>query len=244
MPVSQHMFITKPSYFHNQTIMGLSTPSAFTYHLRNVSLRALLQIIRARITEDSPGPITVDVDCSWVAYKALGPTQPPTRAPALVFEFMRALASVGFTVFPICDGDERHHSKRASTDRLAKKEKSRIDSILLRCKMLSIAQNLQNETIEASAKETLAKELKIIEKKVISLEKRTASGIPSSFVDDLKELILVNNGQESNEHGGFIAPVMVASFQADTLIARRAIKRKNHLIDSENGNGSDEKKRK
>ena len=81
----------------------------------------------------------IDVDCNWVACY-LGATKNPTEAAHITSDLLQALAARGFIVTPVCDGEIRHHSKRASIDRVVTNEKLKIRSLVDRYKLLSMTQ--------------------------------------------------------------------------------------------------------
>ena len=91
-------------------------------------------------TDCNNGRYCIDVDCNWVAYNLGGMVKQPDKAVSLTCNFLEVLARSGFRVTPICDGDLRHHSKRASIERVAEAQKAKVKSHLARYKLLAVSQ--------------------------------------------------------------------------------------------------------
>ena len=90
-------------------------------------------------------------------------------------------------VTPICDGEIRHHSKRASIDRIAKSDKSKIESTLARLRLTALTQRLRNDNdLNNEKKDKIQKEKEDLNKKVSKLENKSVdTGLPPSFASDL-----------------------------------------------------------
>ena len=130
--------------------MGSKTPSQLIYSIENLSMEAARDValslkktpvqnventVRSSDEEQdnedeenqniNPSSMPhADVDCNWIAFM-LGANKCPHEAASKTADFLECLANYGFIVTPICDGKERHHSKRASMERIAKKEKAK-----------------------------------------------------------------------------------------------------------------------
>ena len=100
--------------------MAIKSPTALVYHINNLSIKTLHDLLK--IIRRTNQPILIDVDCFWLAFK-LGGSKNPDEAVHKVADFLQRLASYGFIVTPVCDGEQQHHSKRASTKQVANVEK-------------------------------------------------------------------------------------------------------------------------
>ena len=109
------------------------------------------------------------------------------EAASLTCDFLECLARYGFVVTPICDGEIRHHSKRASIDRIAKSDKSKIESTLARLRLTALTQRLRNDNdLNNEKKDKIQKEKEDLNKKVSKLENKSVdTGLPPSFASDL-----------------------------------------------------------
>ena len=120
--------------------MGIDNASLLVYAIKGLSILSIKKIVRHIHFQSSTqtntasnnhldsDKIHVDVDCNWVACQ-LGGTKSPNEAASITCDFLLTLAEYGFVVTPICDGVRRHHSKRATISRIAKREKSKLDSV-------------------------------------------------------------------------------------------------------------------
>lgn len=211
--------------------MGIDGKGQFTFTICNVdtvkTLRELCQSIRQ---VDSSGPVRVDVDCGWLL-NHLGTVEKVVDA-LVIFSLN------GFIPTPVCDGLSRYHSKRATTQRHYKQEKARIESISTRCQLMKVTQQLKCVDLP-SERDQLKNTLTDLEKKVKTLERESSkeNKATNAFITNLKEEIESrDNTDEANITGGYVEQVLVARFQADSVIAKRALEGKSHLII---GNDSD-----
>ena len=108
--------------------MGLKGAANIISTAKGISVAGLKDIARSRLLEDG-GLCKIDVDCSWLGYK-LGRSSSHGNTSILTAEALILLSKAGFVVTPVCDPLNRHHSKRDSTNRGAKIEKKRIDSLV------------------------------------------------------------------------------------------------------------------
>jgi hypothetical protein len=136
--------------------MGIKSASSLLYHIKGLSIKSIKDIINNIYFKDDQSSFPtsesrntiickkylIDVDCNWVACH-LGTTS-PDEAAYIICDFLEALSQYGFVVPPICDGERRHHSKRATVDQIAKREKLKAKTIGERFNLLSTSQKLQN----------------------------------------------------------------------------------------------------
>ena len=104
--------------------MGINSAKSLTFNIKKLNIRAIKDVIKCIRNPTELSFFKIDVDCNWVAFK-LGCAKKPQEAASKTADFLQCLASCGFIVTPICDGERRHHSKRASIERIAKFEKDR-----------------------------------------------------------------------------------------------------------------------
>ena len=208
--------------------MGVSGAEQLVYAIKNLSVAGVKHIARNRLNANER-LCRIDVDCSWVAYKLLGKNGNASKAGELVAEFLILLAKAGFVPTPICDPQNRHHSKRESTRRVAEKEKARIEAVTARLKLTALAQ--KRVGLQGDESEEAEKEMSRLDSLVKKYENVNAKpSLPCSFIQDLDISLQVMDAHEENEHECFVEKIKVASFQADSLIAKRYIDRKSHLI--------------
>jgi hypothetical protein len=161
--------------------MGIKSASSLLYPIKGLSVKSIKDIINNIYFKDDESRDTIihkkyliDVDCNWVACH-LGATNSPDEAASITCDFLEALSQYGFVVTPICDGERRHHSKRATVDRIAKREKLKAKTIGERFRLLSTSQKLQNIlNLDVTERQRLGDEREALNKSVKSLEKKLA----------------------------------------------------------------------
>ena len=121
----------------------------------NLSTKDIKQLhdagILKSLTLPSPSPVEqkekyckIDVDVSWIARK-LGIGKTEDMVVKEVSLFLRALAHQGpFIVTPVCDGDKRHHSKRAFVDRVAERDRKKKEGLVARYQYISLEAEIDN----------------------------------------------------------------------------------------------------
>ena len=228
--------------------MGIANTSSLLYVIKGLSIKSIKSIIN-EVYYQNPNQATssssnctnvdhskkyyVDVDCNWVACN-LGGTKSPSEAASITCDFLVTIANYGFVVTPICDGECRHHSKRATIDRIAKREKSKLKAIDERFKLLSVSQQLvqTNSNLTPDQKKKLESEREALSKRIKTLEKKNNSTqrLDSSFALDLEHVLQTRGCHDENDNFGVVTKVKVGLFQADALLARRAVEGKSHFI--------------
>ena len=137
-------------------------------------------------------------------------------------------------VTPISDPpDHRHHTKQASIERIMKKERAHIEATIGRCEMTRMNQQLTNDdSLSAEERDTIEKnKLPELIKQLRKHENACNSPrLPSTFIADLSDILEHNNAHKENEHNCKVEKPLVSSFQADSLIAKRAIEKKSHML--------------
>ena len=123
--------------------MGLRGAKSVLFTITNLTLKALKEIARSRASADER-LCRIDVDCSWVGHKLAAKSSNYEQAGEATAEVLYILAKAGFVVTPICDPPHRHHSKRESTDRVAKKEKTRLAALCPHYRLTSLYKKLRS----------------------------------------------------------------------------------------------------
>ena len=215
--------------------MGILSGNIITHLIKRLSVRDVkdsIKIIR-QCGENESEHLRLDVDISWIVFKIGANKKPPQEAVTLVCDFLQTLAKYGFVVTPICDGEIRHHSKRASTDCVSKREKDRVKATVSRLQLLNIGQQINN-TNDVNEKERLKTRQAELNKVITTLENKVAKNghtLPPSFAVDLDtELATRDLYDIVNDNYGKIHRVKVGLFQADSLIAKRAIEGRSDAI--------------
>ena len=226
--------------------MGIKSASKIISSCKNLTVKDIKDALNAviqqqhNVDENEPSApslsetvpnqqLVIDVDCNWVACY-LGGTKTPTNAPSATADFLEVLSNYGFIVNPICDGQSRHFTKRASIDRVANREKCKIDAFESRYSLLNIIQQINNE-VDAAKKEELQKKRDDLIKRIKSLENKCKNiGLSPTFASDLMNELEVRGSHNVNDNHGIVECVKIGLFQADSVIAKRAVQSKSHLI--------------
>jgi len=171
--------------------MGILNATKAVYNIENLPIKAVKDVLNAirsnTAVENGKIPaFRVDIDCNWVACK-LGGNKCPRNAAATTADFIECLAKYGFIVTPICDGEARHHSKRASVDRVAKKEIARLKLTKARLDLLAVSQQLRdNVDLDVEDRDRLKRQKDELNNFVSKLDKKCVDvGLFRSFSKDL-----------------------------------------------------------
>ena len=148
-----------------------------------------------------------------------------------LFRLARTLRNVGFDVYIVLDGEERHVSKRASISRRAKFYEKKASMKLLKAKLMDITSRINslNDTIDAANNSGLHQYL-IDEKQKLSTNLQSIEeDIVKASIDVGDKLYnaLLRKIDESNITNIYI---IQAQFQADTILALRCITDKNEFV--------------
>ena len=179
----------------------------------------------------------IDVDGNALAWK-LGAGKHISEVAQIMASFLKNLAhSGGFEVTVIVDG-ERPDCKRDTWFRRKERELDEINRLYCRFKALELGSNNMNKRSsnineEDATFDTMKRDFDLFSSESKSLEnkcKRTLS-IPKDFGTQISERLMMINACNTNENGGVVKEkVLVAGFQADSLIARRAMQNDNDFI--------------
>jgi hypothetical protein len=105
--------------------MGINGAHALTYSVKSITIQQLFSIglfLHNKYNNGMKRPPTIYVDASWMIRQC---SIESCRIGYLV-RLCHVLANAGFCITIVCDGAERHHSKRATTKRLAESYSSKI----------------------------------------------------------------------------------------------------------------------
>ena len=224
--------------------MGIKSAKKVTLNIKDLSMKGTKDIIDyvCRLDEQIQGGMLegaeptssskrIDVDCNYIACKE-GGMKKPEEATIKTADILVCLANYGFIVTPICDGSIRHHSKRASMERISKGEQNRIKYSVARLQLLATTQQLRdNNNLNDQQKQELQNRQTELNKLVSSLEnKSNENALPPSFAIDLQIELELRGAHETNDNMGRVEQVKVGLFQADPLIAKRARQNKSDII--------------
>ena len=120
--------------------MGINGQDEILFRGKLFSLQNLIEISKSH----QLSPI-VDVDINWLAWK-IGRGKKELEIIDRVVGFLVALAVSGFEVHPICDGKIRHRAKRATYQRISKRERARVDGVFMRCRAMEVSRALLTAT--------------------------------------------------------------------------------------------------
>ena len=188
--------------------MGIQGQNYMLWTSSDVSFDNLTFLLEHRLSERQRSHLTerirpkVVVDASLLGYKVLGSNN--VHASDYVWGICTALATRNIDVLIICE-TKRHHSKRASQQRIAAKERDSIE--LMTCRMELSCSVDTDET-------------KRLSDRIQSLEKRQKRGLPTNFVERLYDL---STGYQSELYNGTCISIETAPYQADPCIADVAL---------------------
>jgi hypothetical protein len=119
--------------------MGLKSGHTTSYTIDSLDFDTILTLIRNRQLRragENGGPV-VDVDVSWVVRRCSSTMSYDMRVTTLMRLALLFLKN-GCRVNLIFDGEQRHHTKRATTKRKVDALKNRIDCQVLKCQLSNI----------------------------------------------------------------------------------------------------------
>ena len=174
--------------------MGVKHRHKLTYSIKGLSLSRVELLAQARYLEVKNNKKvkvvriqqpTIDVDISWL-YRSKNNILEENRL-SYVINICLAFARVGFVVVLVCDGNIRHHSKRATIERHAKMYQGTIASYVSRAKLMQLCRSrLESDSVENKAA-ILEQEKKLAEtvKKFEKAEQAEKINVGDEFYKDL-----------------------------------------------------------
>ena len=178
---------------------------------------------------------TLDIDVSWL-YRSRNSITEENRV-TYIFNICLQFTQIGISVVLVCDGDQRHHSKRATIERRSKMYNNSIKGYVTRSKLMCISKErllAANNTI----KQQLLEEEKKLSMQIKSLEKADQASKIDVGHEFYLSLCAYVDGIPNKDFGNKGARIYVikAYFQADSSLAYRLI---NNISDMSFCNNSD-----
>jgi 5'-3' exonuclease len=201
--------------------MGIKYAHAYTYAINQISLDDVYNISLSNIPLDNDNKKIrnhpcIDIDCSLIV-RCRGNTNIASNTQYLI-NICTIFQQKGFEVMLVFDGNERHHSKRATMKRQSEKHHKRIELILHKSELMSIVERRRSvDSIEQ--RKNLLEEESAIKKKIRTLEQflkhctiDVGEKLFNSFKASLRKLTTIKN-----------IKCCQAVFQADTVMAGRVV---------------------
>ena len=109
--------------------MGIKCGHAATHSITGLSINQIFAIANQRsrtyhAVDIPPSSPTIDIDASWVVRSKTSISA--NNKVGYLIRLSLCFAKAGFNVVIVCDGDARHHSKRATTSRIADSYRNKI----------------------------------------------------------------------------------------------------------------------
>ena len=216
--------------------MGIKGGHSYTHSIKDVTLGEIFQIAAARkksynntdINDNTNNNPTIDMDASWV-YRctAIAIDNRMSWLINLALEFVRE----GFNVVYVCDGEIRHHSKRASILRKSKFQRNIIDGYVKKAALMVLAEKRRQSTDLDEINQSIIEE-EILSTKLKSLEtiQQVASvNVGDDFFNNIKNAIeLIPIKMKGNRNGSIT--VIRSKFQADSVLAHRIMNQESEII--------------
>ena len=206
--------------------MGVAKAHDNTHSIDDLSKDQLINIIKQRyekcsIKKQYRNKPIVDIDASWIVRKAYD--QSKEDRINYLFNICFILIKENIDVLIICDGPDRHHSKRATIRRAAEVQKNKIKLILNKTKLARLTSE-RRATSSVQRKQEIQKEGEELAKETNKLEKKlqdTLFDVGTSLLEAIQQKIAtIENDDESF---GTINVVQTV-FQAYSLLAYRCVR--------------------
>jgi len=220
IPIACNMHNIRLGLISNLIIMGITRGMSFYHSIKGIQMKELLSISRGLSGSVNP---TIYIDCNWVA-NYLG-RQNGDYVQKTV-DVLSILSVLGFIVYPVIDGDTRHHSKQVSVgERSLRKELAIISAKKNRVKALALTDHLngKGDTLCEKDQQDLKLQRTKLEKNLFSAERIISRPFPPYFFKLLVDEIATTNLLLVNDIGGKVIYPVKARFQADTYIVKALI---------------------
>ena len=203
--------------------MGIKVGHSINYIVNDLNLKELIEIAKSRRNDCSngdellPGPPVIDIDASWIIRRYLNVSD-DCRINYLM-KLCLLLMNEGCWVHIVCDGEVRHHSKRATTKRLVDCYRNKMNYHLLKCQLASSENDCTDVT-------DIRKKLNAMEKKV----SENFVDVGNKLFEEIRNRI---SNMKKDRNSNLVyerLTVEQAEFQADTVIAYRTTRSMNHLV--------------
>jgi hypothetical protein len=192
--------------------MGIAQCGNFLYKSKPLDLTGLHKVLehRRKIKKDIAAHRrpAVDIDASEVGFKYISKSAGPA---AYVLGLAKGMAEAGIDVCIVGEGLYRHHSKRASVQRMCDRRRAHIQRVQTRSKLVSLLQSTDGP-IDQELKAALEKQEK-------GLQSKEDRRLPNQYTDILESLVkAVKLALPSH---GTISFVRDDSCQADALLRQK-----------------------
>ena len=200
--------------------MGVTQASKYLHSVSKLTLVEIASICTGLVRELGILPRVV-VDCSNLAFIYTNYIS-PTDAVA---KHLARFAAPGIVIVPVCDGVTRPISKRATNDRIAKKEMCRITALCIRNQIRSMRDCLANES--GPNKDHISNEIVSLSRRLKANETQATQSMPKNFVANLDHELRQTHAYsvDSESAGGYVEEIVVSEFQADSYMAGQIISR-------------------
>ena len=221
--------------------MGILNGSKCISTISNITLVGLMKILRRlrnlevlssenNITDTRP---RIDFDMNWLFMNKSRSSESIRVRVDKMLSILLAFAKCGCVCQPICDPENRHHSKRSSVQRRADKIKLEINVKHARYELVQVNQEIQSRRKDGV--ETLDLELKQAQLSKVARKEINGNEISVEMLQLLGTTILVESLFTENETGGCIEQPSCGLYQADLLLAKRFKQNKSDIVASSDG---------
>jgi hypothetical protein len=210
--------------------MGIKYAHKLTHSIEELSFGNIETIIRSRYlrnlknvgTNSRLQQPTIDVDVSWL-YRSKRNIKEERRISSMM-DFLLEFTRIGISVVLVCDGDTRHHSKKASIERRAKLYSNTIEGYITRNKLMSVTKEKLNAN-DAQEIARLTEQEKNLSTKIKNLEKYDKGTKMDVGQDFYLALCAYIDGIPLTDYGNQNGRIYVikAEFQADSVISYRLV---------------------
>ena len=199
-------------------IITLISGSQMFYSVQNVNFNDLCTLVRHRasLRSDNATP-TLYFDVSWLARKL---STPSNDVISSLVHLASKFIGDGIKVVLCFDNTAHcHHSKKATIVRNVKAEQARVDCVLLHTDMMTMFNEMKDESTSDEEKKILQDKMIEIEKKILRLKKIVHERLRFS---DLYDKLIEAASQLMHKHPNLLTYVE-AKTQADTVICYESV---------------------
>ena len=147
--------------------MGIKKAHALTYSVNNLDLAQLASFATVLLKQKREKKITnrvrpvIDLDASWIVRSTRSSYN---SRVSYLFRLARTLKNVGFDVFIVLDGEDRHESKRASISRRANLYEKKNNMKNVKTKLIDIISRIQSSNDDGLTPYLINEKQKLSEK--------------------------------------------------------------------------------
>ena len=218
--------------------MGLQSGSKCIATIKNITLTGLMALLREQhvtnnehpnvtVSPDTTYQVKIDFDVNWLFMSKTKNTDSLKAKVDKTVSIMVSFAKCGCICTPICDPDDRHHSKRASIRR-------KVDKVLLGIKVRSARYELieVTQTLLSAPEDTDRNALETRKGVLSKLARRdiNSNDVSHDLIKLLQRTISDARLCVQNEAGGYVGDVSTGLYQADLPLAKRFCTGKSTVI--------------